>query len=188
MRVIKQFLGVPNLRRSTPSMFMHFLPGISLVTLRRQFVAEVRWLFPVSRQKKRESGKQRNTEPWRWDLNENTAFSEISATCSPINIANILSKSSVPVYCLFVFACLFFLLWLFVGSSYSLFISPLQDTETGSKDEHSKNKWQNINCYKSSKILCMLSWFCVSNGTRSLSKNITLPSVQAKLAMLCQKK
>ena len=61
---MKRFLGVPNLRRSTPSMFMHFLPGISLVTLRR-FVAEVRWLFPVSRQKKRESGKQRNTEPWR---------------------------------------------------------------------------------------------------------------------------
>ena len=94
-------------------MFMDFLPGISLVILRRQFVAEVRWLFPVSRQKKRESGKQRNTEPWRWDLNENAAFSEISATCSPINIANILRKSSVPVYCLFDFACLFFLLWQF---------------------------------------------------------------------------
>ena len=62
---MKRFLDVPNLRRSTPSMFMDFLPGISLVTLRRQFVAEVRWLFPVSRQKKRESGKQRNTEPWR---------------------------------------------------------------------------------------------------------------------------
>ena len=63
--VIKRFLGVPNLRCSTPSMFMDFLPGISLVTLRRQFVAEVRCLFPVSRQKKRESGKQRNIEPWR---------------------------------------------------------------------------------------------------------------------------
>ena len=62
---MKRFLGVPNLRRSIPSMFMHFLPGISLVTLRHQFVAEVRWLFPVSRQKKRESGKQRNTEAWR---------------------------------------------------------------------------------------------------------------------------
>ena len=84
-------------------------------------------------------------------------------------IENILSKSSVPVYCLFVFACLFFILWLFVGSSYSLFISPLQDTETGSKDEHSKNKWQNINFYKSNKVLCMVSRFCVSNGTRSLS-------------------
>ena len=65
VRVITQFLGVPNLQRSTPFyIFMHFLPGISLLTLRR-FVAEVRWLFPVSRQKKRESGKQRNTEPWR---------------------------------------------------------------------------------------------------------------------------
>ena len=82
VRVIKQFLGVPNLRRSTPLyIFMHFLPGISLLTLWR-FVAEVRWLFPESRQKKRESGKQRNTEPWRWELNENTAFTEISATCS----------------------------------------------------------------------------------------------------------
>ena len=66
VRLVNQFLGVPNLRRSTPFyIFMDFLPGISLVTLSRQFVAEVRWLFPVSRQKKRESGKQRNTEPWR---------------------------------------------------------------------------------------------------------------------------
>ena len=63
--MVKQFLGVPNLRRSTPFyIFMHFLPGISLLTLWR-FVAEVRWLFPEIRQKKRESGKQRNTEPWR---------------------------------------------------------------------------------------------------------------------------
>ena len=63
--MVKQFPGVPNLRRSTPFyIFMHFLPGISLLTLWR-FVAEVRWLFPESRQKKRESGKQRNTEPWR---------------------------------------------------------------------------------------------------------------------------
>ena len=66
VRVIKRFLGVPNLQRSTPFyIFMYFLPGISLLTLSRQFVAEVRWLFPESRQKKRESGKQRNTEPWR---------------------------------------------------------------------------------------------------------------------------
>ena len=56
---------VPNLRRSTPFyIFMNFLPGISLLTLRR-FVAEVRWLLPVSRQNKRELEKQRNTEPWR---------------------------------------------------------------------------------------------------------------------------
>ena len=66
VRVIKRFLGVPNLRGSTPFyIFMHFLPGISLLTL-WHFVAEVmRWLFPVSRQKEKESGKQRNTEPWR---------------------------------------------------------------------------------------------------------------------------
>ena len=67
VRVIKRFLGVPNLRRSTRDpfyIFMHFLPGISLLTLWR-LVAEVSWLFPGSRQKKRKSGKQRNTEPWR---------------------------------------------------------------------------------------------------------------------------
>ena len=66
VRLVKQFLGVPNPRRSTPFyIFMHFLPGISLLTL-WHFVAEVmRWLFPVSRQKEKESGKQRNTEPWR---------------------------------------------------------------------------------------------------------------------------
>ena len=66
----------------------------------------------------------------------------------------------------------------FFAPFYSLFISPFQSTETGSRDEQSKNKWQNINCYKSEKKLCVLSRFCVSNGTRSLSKNITLPSVQ----------
>ena len=100
-------------------MFMDFLPGISLVILRRQFVGEVRWLFPVSRQKKRESGKQRNTEPWRRDLNENTAFSEISATCSPIIIANILIKSSaVLVCCLFDFACFFS----FYGNFFGIFL------------------------------------------------------------------
>ena len=64
VRVIKQFLSAPILRRSTPSISMHFLPGISLLTSRR-FVAEVSWLFPESRQKKRESGRQRITEPWR---------------------------------------------------------------------------------------------------------------------------
>ena len=71
----------------------------------------------------------------------------------------------------------------FFAPLYSLFISPFQSTETGSKDEHSKNKWQNINCYKSNKILCMLSRFCVSNGTRCLSENITLPSVQVGYVM-----
>ena len=65
VRVTKQLLGVPNLRRSTPLyIFMYFLPGISLLTPWR-FVAEVRWLLPVSRQKERESGKQRNAELWR---------------------------------------------------------------------------------------------------------------------------
>ena len=42
------------------------------------------------------------------ELNENTAFSEISATYSPVDTANILIKSSVPVYYLSVFACFFF--------------------------------------------------------------------------------
>ena len=65
VRLVKQFLGVPIY--GAVLLFyisMHFLPGISLLTLNR-FVAEVRWLFPQSRQKKRESEKQRNTEPWR---------------------------------------------------------------------------------------------------------------------------
>ena len=66
MRLVKQFLGVPNVRRGSRffCISMHFLPGISLLTLNR-FVAEVKWLFPVSRKRKRESGKQRNTGPWR---------------------------------------------------------------------------------------------------------------------------
>ena len=52
VRLVKQFLGVPNLSRSSSFYIsVHFLPGISLLTL-RCFVAEVRWLFPVSRQKK----------------------------------------------------------------------------------------------------------------------------------------
>ena len=112
--IVKQYLGVPNLRRSTSFyIFTHVLPGISLLTL-RCFVAEVRRLFPENHQKKREPGKQRNTEPWLGELNENTEFSEISATCSSVDIATILSKSSaVPAYCLFVFALFFFLLWQF---------------------------------------------------------------------------
>ena len=71
----------------------------------------------------------------------------------------------------------------FFAPFYSLFISPFQSTETGSKDELPKKKGHNINCYKSRKILCMLSRFCVSNGTRSLSKNITLPSDQVDYDM-----
>ena len=55
-------------------------------------------------------------------------------------IENILIKSSaVPVCCLFVFACFFSFYGNFFASSYSLFLSPLQGTETRSKDEHSKN-------------------------------------------------
>ena len=81
-------------------------------------------------------------------------------------IANILSKTSFLVYCLLV--CFSFY-GNFFASSYSLLISPLQSTETGSKDERSKNKSQNINCYKSNNVLCMLLRLCVSNGTRCLS-------------------
>ena len=66
VRLVKQFLGVYLIYGAILLFYisMHFLPGISLLTLNR-FVAEVRWLFPQSRQKKRESEKQRNTEPWR---------------------------------------------------------------------------------------------------------------------------
>ena len=99
-------------------------------------------------------------------------------------IANILSKSSVPVYCLFVFACFFFLLWqFFCIFLFSVYSSLLQGTETGSKDEHSKNKLQNTNFTKATKFYAC--WLCVSNGTRSLSflvrqkaKTITLHSIQ----------
>ena len=59
-----------------------FLPRINLLTL-RCFVAEVRWLFPVNRQRKRKPRKQRNTEPWG-ELNQNTTITEISATCSSV--------------------------------------------------------------------------------------------------------
>ena len=38
------------------------IPRINLLSL-RFFVAEVKWLFQGNRQKYRESGKQRNTEP-----------------------------------------------------------------------------------------------------------------------------
>ena len=66
VRLVKKFLGVPIYAQFSffISLYMHFLPCISLLTLNR-FVAEVRRLFPVSRQKSRESGKQRNNEPWR---------------------------------------------------------------------------------------------------------------------------
>ena len=59
-----------------------FIPRINLLTL-RCFVAEVRWLFPVNRQKKRKPRKQLNTEPLL-ELNQNTAITEISATCSSV--------------------------------------------------------------------------------------------------------
>ena len=48
-------------------------------------------------------------------------------------IGNNLSKSSVPVYCLFIFACFFFLSWqffFFFAFSYSLFISPVHGYST----------------------------------------------------------
>ena len=43
VRLVKQFLGVPNVRRGSRffCISMHFLPGISLLTLNR-FVAEVK--------------------------------------------------------------------------------------------------------------------------------------------------
>ena len=137
MRVIKRFLGVPNLGRSSPFyIFMHFLPGISLVILRRQFVAEVRWLFPVSRQKKRESGKQRNTEPWRWELNEWQCFLKSVLRAHHFK-ENILSKSSVPVHCLFVlfFFCLFLFpfMVIFFASSYSCFKARFRVLKQGQK-------------------------------------------------------
>ena len=71
-------------------------------------------------------------------------------------IANILSKSSVPVYCLFVS-------FSFYGNFLHLLIlclCSLQGTETGSKDEHSKNKWQNINCLKQQSFMHAITTLC----------------------------
>ena len=40
----------------------------------------------------------------------------------------------------------------FFAPFFSLFISPFQSTETGSRDEHSKHKWQNILLQKEAKF------------------------------------
>ena len=101
--------------------FMHFLPGISLLTLRR-FVAEVRWLFPASRQKKRESEKQRILNHGGENRTRTQRLLK-SVLRAHHFIANILSKCSVPVY----IVCLFLLVSFsfygnFFASSYSLFM------------------------------------------------------------------
>ena len=61
------FFFFPHYPRNQPEMsekkqYYSFIPRINLLNF-RHLVAEVRWLFPVNRQYKRESGKQRNTVP-----------------------------------------------------------------------------------------------------------------------------
>ena len=169
VRVVKQFLGVPNLRRSSPFLYLY-----AFLTWHKSFNFEsfCCWgevVVPSEPPKKERIRK--TAKYWTMAMRVEREHSVFWNQCNVLIqfIANILSKTSFPVYCLFVFACLFFLLWQFFASSYSLFISPLQSTETGSKDEHSKNKSQNINCYKSNKVLCMLSRLYVSNDSRCLS-------------------
>ena len=168
MRLLKQFLGVPNLRRNSPFLYLY-----AFLTWHKSFNFESFrcWgevIVPTEPPKKERIRKI--AKYWTMAVRIEREHSVFWNQCYvPIHfIANILSKTSFPVYCLFVFACLFFLLWQFFASSYSLFISQLQSTETGSKDEHSKNILQNINCYKSNKVLCIISRLCVSNGTRCL--------------------
>ena len=169
VRVVKQFLGVPNLRRNSPFLYLY-----SFLTWQKSlnFESFCCWgeVF-VPREPPKKERIRKTAKYWTMAMRVEREHSVFWYQCYALIqfIANILSKTSFPVYCFFVFACLFFLLWQFFASSYSLFISPLQSTETGSKDEHSKNKWQNINCYKSNKALCILSRLYVSNGTRCLS-------------------
>ena len=63
-------------------------------------------------------------------------------------------KSSVPVYCLFGFPFMAIFLHLLI-----LCFCPFQSTETGSKDKHSKNKWQNINCLKQQSFMHAVTSF-----------------------------
>ena len=123
VRVIQWFLRVTDLRRSTPFyIFMHFLPGISLLTLWR-FVTVV-----VTSELPKKERIRKTAKYWTMAVRVEREHSVFWNQCYVLIhfIVNILSKSSaVPVYCLFVFACFFYLLWQFFWSSYSLFISLL---------------------------------------------------------------
>ena len=54
----------------------------------RCFVAEVRWLFPVNRQRKRKPTKQRNTEP-SLELNQNTGLLNYVLRAHRLNSKNL---------------------------------------------------------------------------------------------------
>ena len=111
VRVIKWFLGVPNLRRSTP--FYIYLYAI--LTWHKSFnsVAFCCWgevvvsSEPSKRERIRKTAKYL-TMAVRVEREHSVFWNQCYVLIH--FIANILSKSSVPVYCLFVFACFFFLL------------------------------------------------------------------------------
>ena len=133
------------------------------------------FLIENLRRRRRRRRKQRNTEPLyceSWTRTNRFLKSVLQCTCSPV--ANIVSKSSVPEYRLFCFVlfCFFFACFFFPFMaifSHLLILCLYARTETGTKDENSKNKWKNINCYKRNKFFCML--------TRCFN-NKTLPPVQ----------
>ena len=145
---------------------MHFLLGRSLLI----FCCWGEVVVPSEPPKKREN--QENSEILNhggesWTRTQRFLKSVLIAHHF---IANILSKASaVPVYCLFVFACLFFLLWQFFCLFLFSVYKPASEYWNRVKRWTFQNKWQNMNCYKSNKVLCMLSRFCVSNGARCLS-------------------
>ena len=119
---------------------MHFLPRINLLTL-RCFVAAVRLLFPVNRQKKRKPRKQRNTEPW-WELNQNTAALKSVLRARQLNLRyfKLNLKFLSVIVSLFLLVLFFPFMEIFATSSYSLIWCLGVGFWTGSKDEHSKNK------------------------------------------------
>ena len=140
MRVIKGFLGVPNLRRNSPFLYLY-----AFLTWHKSFNFESFCCWGevfVPREPPKKERIRKTAKYWTMAMRVEREHSVFWYQCYALIqfIANILIKSSaVPVCCLFVFACFFSFYGNFFSSSYSLFLSPLHGTETGSKDEHSKN-------------------------------------------------
>lgn len=127
-------------------LFMHFLPPINRLTL-RCFVAEVMWLFPVNRQKYRESRKQWNTALW-WELWART-LRLLKSVLLALQLKSRYFKVNLIflfIVSLFLFCFVFFSFYynFFATSSYSLILFPgagSEQTEQGAKDELSEHKW-----------------------------------------------
>ena len=164
MRLVKQFLGVPNLWRNSPFLYLY-----AFLTWHKSFNFESFrcWgevVVPTELPKKERIRKTAKywTMAVRIEREHSVFWNHYNV---PIHfVANILSKTSFAVYCLFVFPFMA-IFWIFLFSVYK----PASEYWNRVKDEHSKHVLQNINCYKSNKVLCILSRLCVSNGTRCLS-------------------